>query len=60
MSINVDSLRSLLIAVDIGDTATIHSQLGENKHWGNEKELVSSFPYLFISFICYSDICSYI
>ena len=52
MSINVDSLRSLLIAVDIGDTATIHSQLGENKHWGNEKELVSSFLYLFISFIC--------
>ena len=52
MSINVDSLRSLLIAVDIGDTATIHSQLGEDGYWRNEKELVSSFSNLFISFIC--------
>lgn len=49
MSIDVEDLRSLLIAVDANDVGTIKSILSVDSE--EEKDLVSSYAILFISFI---------
>ena len=49
MSINVDILRSLLIAVDTGDVGTIKSH-GIGVDSSEEKDLVSRYAILFIYF----------